>query len=93
MKVAGIALLIWVLVVPCAVALFLIFTFIASLVPSLYFAALSLTFTLTIFISIWGPLSFFLSRSSSSLSAPTATRPNLSQENNYENCLKPQIDS
>ena len=93
MKAAGIALLIWVLVVPCAVALFLIFAFIASLGPSLYFAALSLALTLAIFISIWGPLSFFPSQPSSSLSAPTATRPNLSQENNHENCLKPQVDS
>ena len=93
MKAAGIALLIWVLVVPCAVGLFLIFAFIASLVPSLYFAAISLALTLAIFISIWGPLSFFPSRPSPSLSTPTATRPNLSQENNYENCLKPQIDS
>jgi len=59
MKVAGIALLIWVLAVPCAVALFLIFAFIASLAPSLYCAALTLALTLAIFISIWGPLSFF----------------------------------
>ena len=93
MKPAGIALLIWVLVVPCVVALFLIFGFIASSVPSLYFGALSLALTLAIFISIWGPLSFFPAQTSSSLTAPTATRPNLSQENNHENCLKPQIDS
>ena len=93
MKAAGIALLIWVLVVPCAVALFLIFAFIAALVPSPYFAALSLALTLAIFISICGPLSFFPSQPSSSLSASTATRPNLSQENNHENCLKPQIHS
>ena len=87
MKAVAIALFIWVLVVPCAVALFLIFTFIASLIPTLYFAAVSLA--LALLISIWGPLSFFPSRPSSSLSAPTATRPNLSQENNHENCLKP----
>ena len=93
MKTAGIALLIWVLVVPSAVALFLIFTFIASLIPTLYSATVSLALTLALFISIWGPLSFFPSQPSSSLSAPMATRPNLSQENNYENCFKPQIDS
>ena len=66
MKAAGIALLIWVLVVPCAVALFLIFAFIVSFVPNLYFAAVSLALTLAIFISIWGPLSFFTSQASSS---------------------------
>jgi hypothetical protein len=91
MKAAAIALVIWVLVVPSVVATFLVFTFIASFVPSLYVAAVSIALALGILTSIWGPLWFLPPRSSQSQS-DSSTR-NQSQENNHENCFTTQLHS
>jgi hypothetical protein len=91
MKAAGIALLIWVLLVPSAVATFLILTFIASFVPSLYVAAVLIAAPLTILISIWGPLWFLPPLPSQPHSH--SRRQDQSQENNHEKCFNAQFDS
>src|SRR5207245_4198585 len=53
-----ISFVIWVLIVPALVALFLIFTFIAAFLPDLYFAATSFALAFAVVTMVWGPFWF-----------------------------------
>lgn len=55
MRTLLISFLIWVLIVPAIVALFLIFTFIAAFVPDVYFASTSLALAFAVVTMVWGP--------------------------------------
>ncbi|HVH72189.1 MAG TPA: hypothetical protein VNB49_13905 [Candidatus Dormibacteraeota bacterium] len=58
MKTLVLSFVVWVLIVPVFVALFLIFTFIVTFVRDLYFAATSLALAFTVLTVAWGPLWF-----------------------------------
>lgn len=55
MRTLLISFLIWVLIVPAIVALFLMFTFIAALAPDVYFASTSLALAFAVVTMVWGP--------------------------------------
>ena len=67
MKTFLISLIIWLFIVPCAVASFLILTFLAAFVPNLYFVLTCIAVALTTLATIWGP--FCLLQSSDDRSA------------------------
>ena len=58
MRTLLISFLIWVLIVPAIVALFLIFTFIAAFVPDVYFLSTSLALAFAVVTMVWGPFWF-----------------------------------
>jgi hypothetical protein len=55
MKTLAVSFVIWVFVVPVAVAVLLIFKFLISHVPDLYFASASLALAFSILTMVWGP--------------------------------------
>ena len=60
MRTLLISFVIWVLIVPALVALFLMFTFILAFVPDPYFAATSFALAFAVVTMVWGPFWSFL---------------------------------
>ena len=80
--------------VPAAVALFLIFRFLASQVPDIYFAFVSLALAFSISTMVWGPFWLEpLSSPSFRLFPKSRQRTNSIQEEKYEKCFKGQVRS
>lgn len=81
-------------VVPAAVALFLIFRFLTSQVPDLYFALVSPGLAFSVLTMVWGP--FWLepfSTVSVRLFQRSRQRTNSIQEKKYAKCFEGQIRS
>jgi len=92
MKTLLISFLIWVLIVPVCVTLFLIFTFIAAFVQDLYFAATSFAVAFAVLTMVWGP--FWLEPFSGSSGHPlqrNRQHPNSTQEKKRAHSFK--VDS
>ena len=92
MKLLIVSLLISIFVAPAAVALFLIFRFLTSQVPDLYFVLVSLGLGFSVLTMVWGPfwLDPFLSPS---FRLNSRRRTNSIQEKKYEKCLEGQVRS
>ena len=92
MKIFILSFAIWVFVVPAAVTASLIFTFLATRIPDLYFALIALALTLSILTMASGPSwlePFFIT---SVRSFPkTQQSPNSIQEIKHENSLEGQF--
>ena len=89
MKAFLISLIISLFIVPCAVASFLILTFLAAFVPNLYFVLTCIAVALATLATIWGP--FCLLRSSGDRSAMSSDSRQHSisfQEKNNERYLE-----
>ena len=88
MKLLIVSFLVSLFVAPAAVALFLIFRFLTSQVPDLYFVLVSLGLGFSVLTMVWGPfwLEPFLSPSFR-LFPKSQQRPNSIQENKYEKCV------
>ena len=94
MKTLIVSFAIWIFAVPAAVALFLIFRFLTSQVPDLYFALVSLGLAFSVLTMVWGP--FWLepfSTISFQLFSRSRQRTNSIQENKYENSVEGQVRS
>jgi len=94
MRTLLIAFVIWVLIVPALVALFLILTFIAAFVRDLYFAATSLALAFAVLTMVWGPFWFgpFLG-SRGHLVQRNRQHPNSTQEKKRAHSSKGQVRS
>ena len=92
MKLLIVFFLISIFVAPTAVALFLIFRFLTSQVPDLYFVLVSLGLGFSVLTMVWGPfwLEPFLSPS---FRLNSRQRTNSIQEKKYEKCLEGQVRS
>jgi hypothetical protein len=94
MKTIIASFVISIFVVPAAVALFLVFRFLTSQVPDLYFALVSLGLAFSVLTMVWGPfwiepfwaVSFRLFPSS-------RQRTNSIQEKKYAKCFEGQVRS
>ena len=89
MKLLLLSFLISLFVAPAAVALFLIFRFLTSQVPDLYFVLVSLALGFSVLTMVWGPFwlePFF--NFSSRLVPKSRQRRNSIQENKYEKCVE-----
>jgi hypothetical protein len=94
MRTLLISLVIWVLIVPALVALFLIFTFIAAFVQDLYCATTSFALAFAVLTMLWGP--FWLAPFSGSGGHPfqrNRQHPNSTQEKKCEQSFKGQVRS
>ena len=89
MKTLIASFLFLIFVVPAAVALFLIFRFLTSQVPDLYFALVSLGLAFSVLTMVWGPfwLEPFLSPSFR-VFPKSRQRTNSIQEKKYEKCVE-----
>lgn len=94
MKLLIVSFLISIFVVPSGVALFLIFRFLTSQVPDLYFVVVSLGLGFSILTMVWGPfwLDPFLSPTFQ-LFPKSQQRTNSIQENKYEKCVEGPVRS
>ena len=94
MKLLIVSFLVSLFVVPAAVALFLIFRFLISQVPDLYFVLVSLGLGFSVLTMVWGPfwLEPFLSLSFR-LFPKSRQRTNSIQENKYDKCVEGQVRS
>ena len=94
MKLLIVSFLVSLFVAPAAVALFLIFRFLMSQVPDLYFVFVSLGLGFSVLTMVWGPfwLEPFLSPSFR-LFPKSPQRTNSIQENKYEKCVEGQVRS
>ena len=92
MKTLVVSFVIWIFVIPAAVAVFLIFTFLAAHIPDLYFPFASLALAFSILTMVWGTfwLEAFLS-ASFWLFPKSQQRPNSIQEKKYEKYLDGQV--
>ena len=94
MKTLLISFVIWVLIVPALVAVFLIFTFIAAFVQDLYFAATSFALAFGVVTMVWGP--FWLGPFVGSSGHPCQRNrqyPNSTQEKKCAHSFKGQVRS
>jgi len=94
MKTLIVSFAIWIFAVPAAVALFLIFRFLTSQVPDLYFALVSLGLAFAILTMVWGP--FWLEPFSTVSFRPfprSRQRTNSIQEKKYAKCFEGQVRS
>ena len=94
MKTLIVSFVIWIFVVPVAVAVFLIFMFLAAHSPDRYFIFGPLALAFSILTIVWGP--FWLepfSRISFWLFPKSQQRTNSIQEKKYEKCLEGQVRS
>jgi len=94
MKTLVVSFVIWIFVIPAAVAVFLIFTFLAAHIPDLYFTFASLALAFSILTMVWGP--FWLEPFSSvsfSLFPDSQQHTNSIQEKKHEECLEGQVRS
>ena len=94
MKLLIVSLLISIFVAPAAVALFLIFRFLTSQVPDLYFVLVSLGLGFSVLTMVWGPfwLEPFLSLSFR-LFPKSRQSTNSIQEKKYEKCVEGEVRS
>jgi len=94
MKKLIVCFAIWMFVVPAAVAMFLIVTFLAVHIPVLYITSTSLALALSIFATVWGPfwLEPFLSPSFW-LFPKTQQRTNSIQEKKHAKSLECEVSS
>ena len=93
MKTLLVSFVIWVLIVPVFVALFLIFTFIAAFFQDLYFAATA-ALALAILTVVWGPFWFGpLVGSIGHLVKRTRQHQNSTQEKKRAHSLNDQVRS
>jgi hypothetical protein len=92
MRTLIVSLVICIFVVPVSVAVFLIFTVLAALIPNLYFVYTSLALAFATLTMVWGPLWFepFFS-GSSGLSSGNQKHTTSLQEKNHEKCLEGQV--
>lgn len=94
MKTLLVSFVIWVLLVPAFVALFLIFTFVAAFVEDLYFAGTSLALAFAVLTMVWGP--FWLgpfSGSSGHSFGRNREHPNSTEEKKRAHSFKDQVPS
>ncbi len=94
MRTLLVSFVIWVLIVPALVALFLIFTFIAAFLPDLYFAATSFALAFAVVTMVWGP--FWCGPFSGSSDRPfprNQQHPNSTQEKKRAHSFKGQVRS
>jgi hypothetical protein len=94
MKILVLSFAIWLFVVPTAVALFLLFTFLAAQTSDLYPAFASLVLGFSISVMVWGP--FWLEPLLHVTFRPFPKfqhRTNPIQEKKYEKCLEGQARS
>ena len=94
MRTFLISFVIWVLIVPALVALFLIFTFIVAFVRDLYFAATSLALGFAVLTMVWG--AFWLGSLPSSSGHPSQRNrqcPNSTEEKKRAHSFKGQLRS
>ena len=94
MKTLIVSFVIWIFVVPVAVAVFLISMFLAAHSPDLYFTFTPLALAFSILTMVWGP--FWLEPFSSIsfwLFPKSQQRTNSIQEKKYEKCLEGQVRS
>jgi hypothetical protein len=94
MKSLIVSFVIWIFVVPVAVAVFLISMFLAAHSPDRYFIFAPLALAFSILTIVWGP--FWLepfSRISFWLFPKSQQRTNSIQEKKYEKCLEGQVRS
>src|SRR5713226_7300783 len=80
MKTFVISLIIWLLIVPCAVAIFLILTFLAAFVPNLYFVLTWIAVAFATLAAMWGLLSLILAGARLALADPGARTVRYSQQ-------------
>jgi len=94
MKLLIVSFLISIFVAPAAVALFLIFRFLSSQVPDLYFVFVSLGLGFSVLTMVWGPfwLEPFLSPSFR-VFPKSRQRTNSIQEKKYEKCVEGPVRS
>ena len=94
MKTLIVCFAIWMFVVPAAVAMFLIFTFLAVHIPALYITSTFLALALCIFAMAWGPFwpEPFL-RPSFWLFPKTHQHTNSIQEKKHEKSLECEVCS
>ena len=90
MKTLVVSFVIWIFVIPAAVAVFLIFTFLAAHIPDLYFAFASLALAFSILTMVWGP---FWLEPFSSAHPKSQHRTNSIQEKKYEKYLEGHVRS
>jgi len=89
MKTFVISLIIWLFIVPCAVASFLILTFLAAFVPNLYFVLICIAVAFALLATIWGPCCCLLSSNDRSLISSDSRQHSISfQEKNNERYLE-----
>ena len=94
MKNLAVSFAIWVFVVPAAIAVQLIFKFLFSHVPDLYFASASLALAFSILTMVWGPFWLESFSSFSLWSFPRSRRrTNSIQEKRHEKSLAGQLGS
>jgi len=94
MKTLVVSFEIWIFVIPAAVAVFLIFTFLAAHIPDLYFAFASLALAFSILTMVWGPFWLEPFSSVSFLLFPESQQhTNSIQEKKHEKCLEGQVRS
>ena len=89
MKTFVISLVIWLFIVPSAVASFLILTFLAAFVPNLYFVLICIAVAFALLATIWGPCCCLLSSNDRSLISSDSRQHSISfQEKNDESYLE-----
>ncbi len=89
MKTFVISLIIWLFIVPCAVASFLILTFLAAFVPNLYFVLTCIAVALATLATIWGPFCLLQSSDDRSAISSDSRQHSISfQEKNNERYLE-----
>ena len=94
MRTLLISFVIWVLIVPALVALFLLFAFIAAFLPDLYFAAASFALAFAVLTMVWGPFWFGPLLGSCAHFFPRNRRhPNSTQEKKRAHSFKGQVRS
>jgi hypothetical protein len=94
MKTLIVSFVIWIFVVPVAVAVFFIFMFLAAHSPGLYFTFAPLALAFSILTMVWGP--FWLEPFSSIsfwLFPKSEQRTNSIQDKKYEYCVEDQVRS
>ncbi len=88
MKTLIVSFIIWIFIVPCAVAIYLVFGFLTARAPNFYFVCTCLAITLAPLAIIWG--SFWIlnsSRESSAFSPVNHQRSTSFTEKNHEKYL------
>ncbi len=94
MKTLIVSLIFCIVIVPSAVAVFLIFTFLAAFVPKLYFLLTWFAVAFVTLAAMWGPF-WFLPSSGGSSASFSGNRQHLtsSQEKNHDQYLEGQVRS
>lgn len=94
MKTLIVSFAIWLFIVPAVVALFLIFTFLATYSPDLYPMLASLALAFSVLAMVWGSLCPDRFSSSNFRLFPKSPQvTNSIQEKKYEKCVEGQVRS